>query len=300
VVVRRDRSVHYQRVDVVDTVQALEAWRSKVAGTLGFVPTMGALHEGHLSLVRRAAAECEQVAVSIFINPTQFGPGEDLDRYPRNLSRDLALLEAESAALVFTPTAALVYPVGFSTWVSVEGLSERWEGVSRPGHFRGVATVVLKLLDLVRPQRAYFGEKDYQQLRVVERMVRDLNVPTTIVPCPTVREPDGLAMSSRNVNLAPDARHAAAVLWRALRLAHAACAKGERDANALSMIVEKTVAGQPQARLDYVAVADPLTLEPLIVVDDRGAVCCLAAWVGGVRLIDNLVLRAPAETPPRS
>jgi pantoate--beta-alanine ligase len=287
-------------MDVVDTLQALEAWRSKVTGTLGFVPTMGALHEGHLSLVRRAGAECDQVAVSIFINPTQFGPGEDLDRYPRNVSADLALLHREGTALVFTPTAALVYPPGFSTWVSVEGLTERWEGASRPGHFRGVATVVLKLLDLVRPQRAYFGEKDYQQFRVVERMVRDLNVPTTIVSCPTVREPDGLAMSSRNVNLAPDDRRAATVLSRALRVAQAECATGERDAEALRMLVEKTIAGEPLARVDYVAVADPLTLEPLTVVDDRGAVCCVAAWVGGIRLIDNLLLTAPTDARPRS
>jgi pantoate--beta-alanine ligase len=290
VVVRRDRSVHYQRVDVVDTVQALEAWRSKVAGTLGFVPTMGALHEGHLSLVRRAAAECEQVAVSIFINPTQFGPGEDLDRYPRNLSRDLALLEAESAALVFTPTAALVYPVGFSTWVSVEGLSERWEGASRPGHFRGVATVVLKLLDLVRPQRAYFGEKDYQQLRVVERMVRDLNVPTTIVPCPTVREPDGLAMSSRNAYLNPDERQRALAVHRSFNRVANEFRAGERNAARLIAAAAKVFAPEPQIRLDYFEIVDPDTLDPVDQIE-RPALAAVAAYVGSTRLIDNRILK---------
>src|SRR5262249_6946759 len=203
---------------------------------------MGALHQGHLSLVERARIECERVAVSIFVNPTQFGPNEDFDRYPRDLASDLALLERQGAAMVFTPTAALVYPPGFSTWVTVEGLSDRWEGASRPGHFRGVATVVLKLLNLVRPTHAYFGEKDYQQLRVIERMVRELNVPTRIVPCATVREADGLAMSSRNVKLSPEDRRAAAVLFRSLRLAQTEVAGGERDATTLRMIVEKSIA----------------------------------------------------------
>ena len=280
-------------MDVVETLEALGTWRAARAGTLGLVPTMGALHQGHLSLVQRARAECESVAVSIFVNPTQFGPNEDFERYPRNLAADLALLEREGTTLVFTPTPALVYPPGFSSWVTVEGLSDRWEGTSRPGHFRGVATVVLKLLNLVRPDRAYFGEKDYQQLRVVERMVRELNVPTRIVPCPTVREADGLAMSSRNVNLSPDDRRAAPVICHALRLAQAAAAAGERDATALRMLVEKAIVAESRARLDYVAVADPQTLEPLGRVDDRGAVCCVAAWVGSVRLIDNLLLLEP-------
>jgi len=287
-------------VDVVDTLDALEAWRAANAGTLGLVPTMGALHQGHLSLVQRARAECDRVAVSIFVNPTQFGPNEDFDRYPRDLPADLGLLEREGTSLVFTPTAALVYPPGFSTWVTVEGLSDRWEGVSRPGHFRGVATVVLKLLNLVRPTHAYFGEKDYQQLRVVERMVRELNVPTRIVPCPTVREADGLAMSSRNVNLSADDRRAAAVIFRALQLAQAELGRGERDASALRMVVEKTIAAEPRARIDYVAVADPRSLEPLTRVDEAGAVCCVAAWVGGVRLIDNLQLAPPSAPASRS
>lgn len=280
-------------MEVAETIEALHAWRAAATGGLGFVPTMGALHEGHLSLVRRARRECDRVAVSIFVNPAQFGPHEDLQRYPRDLPRDLARLAAERADLVFTPTEPMIYPEGFSTWVTVERLAERWEGASRPGHFRGVATVVLKLLHLVRAERAYFGEKDYQQLRVVERMARDLNVPTTIVACPTVREPDGLAMSSRNAYLSPIERRAAAVLWRALTAARAECAKGERRGEALRRFVEEMIGREPLARLDYVAVADPMTLEPVERIDDRGAICCLAAWIGQVRLIDNLLLAPP-------
>jgi pantoate--beta-alanine ligase len=281
-------------MELADTIEALLAWRAAVAEPLGFVPTMGALHEGHLALVRRARRECDRVAVSIFVNPTQFGPHEDLQAYPRDLPRDLALLSAEGVDLVFTPKESVIYPDGFSTWVIVERLAERWEGLSRPGHFRGVATVVLKLLTLVRAERAYFGEKDYQQLRVVERMVRDLNVPTIIVACPTVREPDGLAMSSRNAYLSPAERQAATVLWRALTAVRTEYVKGERSAAALRRIVETVIGGERLARLDYVGVADPLTLEPVERLDTRGAVCCLAVWIGGVRLIDNLPLTSPA------
>ncbi len=282
-------------MELADTIEALRAWRAAVAEPLGFVPTMGALHEGHLSLVRRARGECDRVAVSIFVNPTQFGPHEDLQAYPRDLPRDLALLSAEGVDLVFTPKESVIYPDGFSTWVIVERLAERWEGISRPGHFRGVATVVLKLLTLMRAERAYFGEKDYQQLRVVERMVRDLNVPTTIVACPTAREPDGLAMSSRNAYLSPAERQAATVLWRALTAVRTEYVKGERSAAALRRIVETVIGGERLARLDYVGVADSLTLEPVERLGDtRGAVCCLAVWIGGVRLIDNLPLTSPA------
>ena len=216
-------------MEIVASLEALAARRGGMPGRLGVVPTMGALHDGHLSLVRRARAECDRVAVTIFVNPAQFGPHEDLAAYPRDLPRDLELLRAERTDLVFTPTESMIYPGGFSTWVIVERLTERWEGTSRPGHFRGVATVVLKLLKMVRAERAYFGEKDYQQLRVVERMVRDLNVPTVIVPCPTVREPDGLAMSSRNAYLKPAERQAATALWRGLSVAREACRAGERD-----------------------------------------------------------------------
>lgn len=277
-------------MQVVETIDALRAWRAAVSGTLGFVPTMGALHDGHLSLVRRARRECPGVAVSVFVNRAQFGPREDFQSYPRDLSRDLALLTAERVDVVFTPAEPLIYPEGFATWISVGRLSERWEGASRPGHFRGVATVVLKLLNLVRPDRAYFGEKDYQQLRVVERMVRDLGVPTAIVACPIIREPDGLAMSSRNAYFSPLERRAATVLWRALTAARDEYVRGERDPKALCRVVEEIIGREPLARLDYVAVADPLTLEPLERIPGGGAICCLAAWVGKVRLIDNLRL----------
>ncbi len=279
---------------VADSLESLAAWRAAARGRLGVVPTMGALHDGHLSLVRRARAECDQVAATIFVNPAQFGAHEDLSAYPRDLPRDLALIEAEGTDLVFTPTEAMVYPNGFVTWVVVEKLTERWEGVSRPGHFRGVATVVLKLLHLVRAERAYFGEKDYQQLRVVERMVRDLNVPTTIVACPTVREPDGLAMSSRNVYLSTVERQAAIVLWKGLAAARDACRAGQRDASALASLVDETIAREPRARRDYVGVADPQTLEPVERVEGPGAICLVAAWIGKVRLIDNLLLTPPA------
>lgn len=281
-------------MQVAESIEAFRAWRATVTGTLGLVPTMGALHEGHLSLVRRARRECNRVATTIFVNPAQFGPHEDLKSYPRDLTRDLALLEAAGVDCVFTPDEAMMYPPGFSTWVTVERLTDRWEGVSRPGHFRGVATVVLKLLDLARARRAYFGEKDYQQLRVVQRMVRDLNVATEIVPCPTVREPDGLAMSSRNASLGPAERAAAVALWQGLAAARDACRAGERSGETLARMVTEAIQREPQARVDYVGVADPETLEPVSRVPSGGAICLVAAWVGKVRLIDNLLLVLPA------
>jgi len=284
-------------MNVVGTVEALRAWRRAVSGTLGLVPTMGALHDGHLSLVRRARGECDAVAVSVFVNPAQFGPTEDLQSYPRDLPRDLALLASSGVDLVFTPAEPVIYPEEFSTWVTVERLTERWEGASRPGHFRGVTTVVLKLLNLVLPERAYFGEKDYQQLRVVERMVRDLNVPTTIVACPIVREPDGLAMSSRNAYFSPSERRAATVLWRALSACRDGYAGGEREGKALCRVAEEIIGREPLARIDYVAVVDPVTLEPVELIDSRGAICCLAVRIGKVRLIDNLILAPPHLAP---
>ena len=277
-------------MEVLDTVERVDAWRRTITGRLGLVPTMGALHEGHLSLVRRARPECDRVAATIFVNPAQFGPSEDLAKYPRDLPGDLALLAREGVDMVFAPTEAVIYPPGFSTWVTEEQVALRWEREARAGHFRGVTTVVLKLFNVVRPERAYFGEKDYQQLRVIERMVRDLNLPVTIVPCPTVREPDGLALSSRNVRLEPADRKAARVLSRALEAARSAAAKGERDGEALRRIAEDVIRGEPQARLDYVAVVDRETLEPLGRLDARGAVCLVAARIGPVRLIDNLRL----------
>ncbi len=279
---------------VAETFESLAAWRAAVTGTLGVVPTMGALHDGHLSLVRRSRRECDRVATTIFVNPAQFGPHEDLQSYPRDLPRDLAVLAAEGVDCVFTPTEPMMYPAGFSTWVSVEPLTDRWEAVSRPGHFRGVATIVLKLLHLVRADRAYFGEKDYQQLRVVERMARDLNVPTAIVPCETVREPDGLAMSSRNNYLSPVERQAAVALWRGLGAAREACRGGDRSGVALARLVTETIQREPLARVDYVGVADPESLEPVARVERGGAICLVAAWIARVRLIDNLLLVPPA------
>ena len=281
-------------MEVVDSVEAFVSWRRGVAGRLGLVPTMGALHDGHLSLVRRAHRETDRVVTTIFVNPTQFGPHEDLKTYPRDLPHDLALLRAERVDCVFTPTEAMMYPSDFSTWVVVERLTDRWEGRSRPGHFRGVATVVLKLLNLARADRAYFGEKDYQQLRVVDRLVRDLDVPTEIVRCPTVREPDGLAMSSRNAQLAPEDRRAAVVLFRALSAGRDVCRGGERSGDALGRLVTETICREPRARVDYVAVADPLTLEPVARVGPGGAVCLVGVWIGSVRLIDNVFLEPPA------
>lgn len=279
---------------VVTGIEDLNRARAALSGTFGLVPTMGALHEGHLSLVRRAARECDRAGVSIFVNPAQFGPGEDLDRYPRNLERDLRLLEPLGVDLVWAPAPEAVYPPGFQTWVTVEELAKGLEGAVRPSHFRGVATVVAKLFNLFRPDRAYFGQKDAQQVAVIRRMVADLNFPVQIVVCPTVREPDGLAMSSRNAYLDPEERRAAAVLYRALCAARARWQGGERDAEALRAAVRAVVQAEPLARLDYVSAADPETLEELGRVT-AGALLSLAVRFRHARLIDNLPL-APEET----
>jgi pantoate--beta-alanine ligase len=250
---------------------------------------MGYLHEGHLALVRRARAESRSVAVSIFVNPTQFGPREDFARYPRDPARDLALLEKEGVDLVFMPEAAEMYPPGFDTWVEVGTITRRLEGRARPGHFRGVATVVCKLFNIVQPRRAYFGEKDAQQLRVVGKMVRDLNLPVEIVPVPTVREADGLALSSRNVYLSPQERQEALALSAALRLAQELVARGERRAAVIRARMRRRIRQEPDARIDYVSVADAETLEELTVVD-RPALVSLAVRIGTTRLIDNVVI----------
>jgi pantoate--beta-alanine ligase len=266
--------------------------RAAVAGLprpLGFVPTMGYLHTGHASLVERARAECASVAVSIFVNPTQFGPHEDLARYPRDLPRDLALLEAAGAGLVWTPTPEVIYPPGFQTWVTVEELTTRLEGELRPGHFRGVTTVVAKLFNAVGPQRAYFGQKDAQQAAVIRRMVRDLNFPLELVVCPTVREPDGLAMSSRNTYLDPRERAAATVLFRALSAARSAYERGERNAEALRQVMRATVNTEPLARLQYVSCSDYDTLEELEQVSGK-TLLSMAVFLGKTRLIDNFVI----------
>ncbi|GIW97644.1 MAG: pantothenate synthetase [Pirellulaceae bacterium] len=264
---------------------------------LGFVPTMGALHEGHLALVRRSKEECDATAVSIFVNPTQFGPGEDYQQYPRTLEQDCQGLRDLGVDFVFVPTAQDLYPVGFSTYVHPPRVAEPLEGKFRPGHFRGVATVVLKLFHIIPATAAYFGRKDYQQLLVIRRMVEDLNVPIRIVDCPTVREADGLAMSSRNRYLSPQQRQAALCLWKALNAARERLASGEREGAALQRHMLDVLYDQGADRVDYAVVADPDTLEPLQEVD-RTAIALIAAHVGKTRLIDNLLLEpSPPDEP---
>ena len=257
--------------------------------TIGFVPTMGYFHEGHLSLMRRARQECDVVVVSIYVNPLQFGPREDFNRYPRDLQRDLKMAEEVGVDIVFAPKDEDMYPEGYQTFVEVTELTRSLEGFYRPGHFRGVTTVVAKLFNIVLPHKAYFGEKDFQQLRVVQRMVRDLNFPVEIVPCPTVRETDGLAMSSRNTYLNPEERRAATVLYRALKAADELFKSGERNAAKLKAKVWEVLATESLARPQYVEIVDAQTLEPIFTVD-RPAVILLAAFVGQARLIDEWVL----------
>lgn len=262
-----------------------------MTGTVGFVPTMGYLHEGHLSLVRRARSQNDRVIASIFVNPTQFGPNEDFARYPRDRERDLKMLESEGTNVVFMPSVEEMYPEGFSDWVEVKGpLAEVLEGAARPGHFRGVATVVARLFRIIRPYRAYFGEKDAQQLRVIRQMVADLSLPVEIVPMPIVREPDGLAMSSRNTYLSQEERQRALILHRALDLAERMVkVEGCRDAEALRKRLAGLISGEPGVDLEYVSVADERTLEELQALD-RAALVLLAAKVGSTRLIDNTLL----------
>jgi pantoate--beta-alanine ligase len=274
---------------VVCRLEDLRAERSALPAPLGLVPTMGALHDGHLSLVRRARAECASVAVSIFVNPTQFGPHEDLQSYPRDLPGDLAMLERAGVDLVWTPEVEDIYPPGDQTWVTVEAMTRGLEGARRPGHFRGVATVVTKLLHACEPQRAYFGQKDAQQAVVIRRMVRDLLLPVEIVVCPTVREADGLALSSRNRFLSPDERGSATVLYRALRAASAAFEAGVRDAERLRQVMGEVLSSEPKARPHYVSVADPETLQELHGQVD-GALLSMAVHIGEIALIDNLIV----------
>lgn len=256
---------------------------------IGLVPTMGALHAGHMALVRRARDECGFVAVSIFVNPTQFGAGEDFQEYPRTPERDLAMCEEAGVDLVFAPSADEMYPRGFDAWVEVGGLTEMLEGERRPGHFRGVTTVCAKLFHILSPDRAYFGIKDYQQLKVIEKMVRDLDFPLRIVPVETVREPDGLAISSRNAYLTPEERRAAAVLSRALRKALSAFDGGERDALSIERQVGEVLDSEPLARVEYADVVDAETLLPVERITELAAVL-LAVRIGRTRLIDNVVL----------
>ena len=272
--------------------EARAACRDARAGrkrVVALVPTMGALHEGHLSLVRAAKAQCDAVAVSIFVNPTQFGPTEDLSKYPRQFDRDCQLLEKEGVDILFAPSVDEIYPDGAVTWVLVEGLSEKLDGRSRPGHFRGVATIVAKLFNIIEPDAAFFGQKDAAQLAVIRRMVRDLNFPVEIVACPIVRESDGLAMSSRNAYLNREERGRALVLRRSLRQVQREFQGGERIAAKLISAAKEVFAREPQVALDYFEIVDPDTLDPVERISQKTLVA-VAAYVGSTRLIDNTVL----------
>jgi pantoate--beta-alanine ligase len=273
----------------VKMIKDLFSLRAGLAGSVGLVPTMGFLHQGHLSLIERALAENDHVIVTIFVNPSQFGPNEDLARYPRDLEADLQKIGGLGDCIVWLPEADEMYPGDFQTWVNVENLTAPLEGAIRPGHFRGVTTIVAKLFNATQPNRAYFGQKDIQQVTVISQMVKDLNYPIGIVVCPTVREADGLAMSSRNTYLTPQQRAAAPVIYRSLRLAEAAFAAGERDAAALLGLVEKTISAEPLAMIQYVACTDRTTLQAVDVLEGS-AVISLAVHVGSTRLIDNIIL----------
>lgn len=273
-------------------IAELKAARRGMQGIVGFVPTMGALHEGHLELVRQARAACDRVIVSIFVNPTQFGPQEDFTRYPRDLARDHALLADTGCDLVFAPGPDDIYPAGFDTWVVPGAHADRLEGAIRPGHFRGVCTVVAKLFNLVEPHRAYFGRKDAQQLLVIRRMVADLAINVEVIGLPTVREADGLAMSSRNVYLSPAERNAATVLSRSLRHAETLWQQGERSANTIRETIQTMIAAEPLASIDYISIADAESLEELSTLDNP-ALISLAVRFGNTRLIDNITLPIP-------
>jgi pantoate--beta-alanine ligase len=274
--------------EVVELVE-LKKERALLKDPVGFVPTMGYLHNGHISLVKQAKETCASVVASIFVNPAQFGPNEDLNAYPRDIPGDLKKLEIAGVDLVWLPTPEIVYPKDFNTWVNVEGVSEPLEGAMRPGHFRGVATVVAKLFNVVQPQKAYFGQKDAQQVAVLKQMTRDLDFPIEIVVGPTVRDPDGLAMSSRNSYLDPQQRKAATILYRALNAAQAAYSAGERSGQALRDLMQKTIEGEPLARMQYISCADRDTLRELDMIE-KGALLSMAVYVGKTRLIDNLIL----------
>ncbi|MBI4180681.1 MAG: pantoate--beta-alanine ligase [Chloroflexi bacterium] len=277
-------------MNVVETIAEMKRLRRELVEPVGFVPTMGFLHNGHLELVRRAKAENSSVVVSIFVNPTQFGPQEDFESYPRDLPRDLAMLETVKTDLVFVPSADEMYPPQFDSWVNVEGVTERLEGAIRPGHFKGVATVVAKLFNIVQPTKAYFGQKDAQQVVVIKKMLADLNMNLEVVTVPTVREPDGLAMSSRNTYLKPDERQAAVVLYQALTLAQGLWRKGEKDAGRIRQVMREFIQQQPLAgKIDYISITNAETLRELDIIKPP-AIVLLAVKIGKPRLIDNIVL----------
>ena len=264
--------------------------------TVGFVPTMGALHEGHLALVREARQRCDIVIVSIFVNPTQFNDPKDLARYPRDLTADAAMLAGYGVDYVFAPELNEIYPDGFATYVTVDGIAEYLEGASRPGHFRGVATVVTILFNTLRPDNAFFGQKDAQQVAVVKQLTRDLGFETEVVVVPTVREESGLALSSRNALLSDEDRQKASIIYRALREAKAAFKRGERNASTLSQLVNQILAEEPLANVDYIAIVDADTLQPVEKVGDKETLIAAAINFGNVRLIDNVVLNRGAVT----
>jgi pantoate--beta-alanine ligase len=274
---------------VIESVAAMQAWRRRVKGTVGFVPTMGYLHEGHISLVKRAKAENALSVVSIFVNPTQFGPKEDFKSYPRNIERDLAMLKPVTDC-VFMPSDKDMYPDKYNTWVDVNSITEPLEGASRPGHFRGVSTVVTKLFNIVQPAKAYFGQKDAQQLLVIKKMAIDLNMNLEVVACPTVREPDGLAMSSRNTYLTPEQRQGAPVLYKALLLARGMSEKGETDAGKIRNEMQSLIRREPLSDIVYVSIADALTLQEFEGQMEKPALVSMAVKFGKTRLIDNIIL----------
>jgi pantoate--beta-alanine ligase len=277
-------------MQIAKSIAEMKAARVKIPGSIGFVPTMGYLHEGHLSLVKQARAENSIVVVSIFVNPTQFGPTEDFKTYPRDTERDLAMLRKEKTDIVFMPSPEEIYPERFSSWVDVEKVTDRLEGRYRPGHFRGVATVVAKLFNIVEPSRAYFGQKDAQQVLVIKKMAEDLNMNLEVIVSPTVRESDGLAMSSRNIYLNPQERQAATVLFKALTLAQNLFKKGARDAETIRGQMAKLISSEPLAKIEYVSIADVDTLEELSKID-KSALASLAVRIGKTRLIDNVLLK---------
>ena len=276
-------------MQIAKTIADMKALRTKSLGSVGFVPTMGYLHQGHLALVKQSRAENSVVIASIFVNPTQFGPTEDFKSYPRDTERDLAMLEKEKTDIVFMPSAEEMYPEGFNSWVDVEKVTDRLEGSYRPGHFKGVATVVAKLFNIVEPARAYFGQKDAQQALVIKKMVADLNMNLEVIVAPTVRESDGLAMSSRNVYLNPQERQASIVLFKALTLARNRREKGERNAETVRQEMTSLISQEPLAKIEYVSIADAQTLEELSKID-RPALVSLAVRFGKTRLIDNMLL----------
>jgi pantoate--beta-alanine ligase len=277
-------------MEIAETIDKMKSLRRETSGSVGFVPTMGFLHEGHLSLVRKARKENDIVAVSIFVNPTQFGKNEDFGSYPRNFQQDIEMLQKEQTDILFFPSSVEMYPDGFDSWVEVKQVTEHLEGICRPGHFQGVTTVVAKLFNIVEPDRAYFGQKDAQQAIVIQKMVRDLNMNLDVIVLPTCRESNGLAMSSRNTYLTPEERNIAAVLFRALTLSSDLYKKGEKDAAFIRQEMQKMIEKEKFTFIEYISIADERTLEELTEITPP-ALVSLAVKVGKTRLIDNIVLK---------